>query len=148
MVTLAMHRTPTMLLTVEGGLHYLKGNATPYFSLTCWAHERHGQRWINSFAGCCHDEILRHFPRFADLAALHMSDIDGAPMHTLENGFYHLGGTKWQAPNYSFAAEHFRIGEDEARRLTRDLFGDGFSETGGFLSPVTPETPNASSRRG
>ena len=25
---------------VEGGLHYIKGNGSPYFSLTYWAHRK------------------------------------------------------------------------------------------------------------
>jgi hypothetical protein len=76
---------------VEGGLHYIKGNSGPYFSLTYTAHRRGFPNQCES-GGAGHDEILRHFPRFADLAALHLCSIDGAPMHAVENGLYNLAG--------------------------------------------------------
>jgi hypothetical protein len=113
---------------VNGGLHYIKGNGKPYFTLTADGFD-HG----SEFGGCCHELILKHFPEFADLAALHLSDIDGVPMHALENGFYLLGGSHRKRPNYAGAASHFRIRLAQARELTK-LFGDSFSETGGFLS--------------
>jgi hypothetical protein len=138
---LAKHRDDEKRLrfTVHGGLHYIKGNPAPHFSLTAdgWDHG-------SEFGGCCHEIILEHFPQFADLAALHLSDIDGMPMHTLENGFYHLGGTHWERPKFDVAARHFRITEAEARQLVYDLFGDSFSLTGGFLS--TGEANKAKAR--
>lgn len=118
-------------LRVEGGLHYIKGNISPYFSLTC--SYRNG-------GGAAHDLILRHFPQFADLAALHLSDVDGAPMYALENGFYHMGGTdtfgKHNPPNWTHAASHFRLfdGPDAALMLAERLFGVHYSTTAGFLS--------------
>lgn len=116
-------------LRVEGGLHYIRGNSSPYFSLTC--------SYLDG-GGCNHELILQHFPQFADLAALHLSDIDGSPMYALENGFFHMGGTdtfgKQNAPNWTYAANHFRITEPEVRQLARDLFGVHFSETAGLLS--------------
>jgi hypothetical protein len=120
-------------LVVQGGLHYLRGNSLPHFSITAIGFEknRRNSRWVESFGGCCHDEILKRFPQFADLVSLHLSDNDGVPMHALENGFYHLGGS-WGRPDLKVAAEHFRISEDEARNLIM-LFGDEFSLTGGFL---------------
>lgn len=74
---------------VEGGLNYLSGNSSPYFSLTFTRHRKGFPEQCYS-GGAGHDEILKRFPRFADLAALHLSDIDGAPMHAVENGYYHL----------------------------------------------------------
>lgn len=115
---------------INGGLSYIKGNSAPYFSITADGYENGRE----SFGGCCHETILQHRPDYADLVALHLSDIDGAPMYALENGFYHLGGTHWQSANYKVAADHFRITEDEARKLVADLFGDSYSQTGGFLS--------------
>ena len=119
------------VMRVHGGLNYIKGNSAPYFSITADIF-RNG---CFDSGGCQHEAILKRFPRFSDLAALHLSDIDGAPMYALENGFYHLGGTKWQRPKYDVAAKHFRIPESDARALTRDLFGIHFSECGGFLAP-------------
>jgi hypothetical protein len=76
---------------VQGGLHYLKGNKAPYFSLTYERHRKGFPKHCWS-GGAGHDLILKLFPRFADLAKLHLSDIDGEPMHALENGFYNLAG--------------------------------------------------------
>ncbi len=110
-------------------LQWLRGNSAPYFSLTA-----NGKDNGSEFGGCCHDEILKHWPDLAPLAALHLSDMDGAPMHVVENGFYHLGGTHWQAPKFKVAADHFRISETEAKALVDDLFGNSFSDVAGFLS--------------
>lgn len=116
---------------VHGGLHYIKGNHSPYFSLT---YEETTRRGEFEAGGAGHEEILRRFPRFADLASLHLCDLDGAPMHAMENGFYHLGGTKWCGPNFSAVANHFRITEGEAEALARSIFKDHYSPTVGNLS--------------
>jgi hypothetical protein len=110
-------------------LSWHKGNKKPYFSLTAEGKD-HG----SEFGGCCHDEILKQWPDLQPIADLHLSDIDGVPMHALENGFYHLGGTHWQRPKFDVAARHFRISENAARKLVADLFGDSFSVHAGFLS--------------
>jgi hypothetical protein len=78
-------------LTVNGGLHYIKGNSAPYFSLTCWYH-RVGRPRLDEGGGAAHELILRHFPQYADLAALHLSDMDGVPTHAEANGMYWLAG--------------------------------------------------------
>ena len=122
-------------IQISFGLSWLKGNSAPYFSITATIYEKRANgRLVYIAGGCCHDDILAARPDMADIVALHLCDIDGAPMYALENGFYHLGGTKHARPNYIYAASHFRITEGEARQLVRDLFGDSFSETAGFLS--------------
>lgn len=110
-------------------LQWLRGNAKPYFSLTA-----EGRDNGSEFGGCCHEEILKHWPDLQPLVDLHLSDIDGVPMYAVENGFFHLGGTHWERPKFDVAARHFRITEAEARKLVDDLFGDSFSHHGGFLS--------------
>jgi len=99
-------------ITATAKLSWLCGNDKPHFSLTADGKD-HG----SEFGGCCHDEILKHWPDLQPLADLHLSDIDGVPMYALENGFYHLGGTKWEKAKFDIAARHFRITEDEARKL-------------------------------
>lgn len=77
-------------LRVEGGLHYLRGNSSPHFTLTM---ERGPKGGTPNCFGCDHDTILKYYPKFADLAALHLSDIDGVPMHGAANAWYWLAGS-------------------------------------------------------
>lgn len=74
---------PRIRFYAVGGLHYIRGNARPYFSLT--ADYPDG-------GGCCHEEILKRFPDLKPLAALHMADDKGRPMYAHQNGFYWLAG--------------------------------------------------------
>ncbi len=76
-------------LRIVGGLWYHQDNRKPHFSLTMERGPKGGT--ANSF-GCDHDLILKYYPKFADLAALHGSDIDGAPMYAAENGWCSLAG--------------------------------------------------------
>lgn len=78
-------------MTVEGGLTYLSGNPAPYFSLTCATHLS-GRPNACYSGGADHRAILKRFPQFADLAVLHLSDIDGVPSFAIENGFFWLAG--------------------------------------------------------
>jgi hypothetical protein len=79
------------LLTVNGGLEYIKGNRAPHFTLTTWAHRKGFPDQCQS-GGCDHETILKYWPELADLAALDMSDIDGVPMHSDASGWYDLAG--------------------------------------------------------
>lgn len=78
---------------IVGGLHYLKGNSAPYFSITtcAWYGKTKSTR-NEAFFGCNHEFVAEHAPEFEDLIALHLSDIDGVPMHAVENGWYWLAG--------------------------------------------------------
>lgn len=76
-------------LKVEGGLHYIRGNSAPHFSITATVTDHQGQF---ESGGCQHELILQHFPQFADLVSLHLSNISGVPMHAAGNGWYHLAG--------------------------------------------------------
>ncbi len=62
------------------------------FSITADGREKNlnNGRFYDSFGGCCHDIILKHFPEFKIFIDLHLCDYDGAPMYAVENGFYHL----------------------------------------------------------
>ena len=62
-------RRVTCILAAEGGLHYIRGNGSPHFTIT-------GAVWRKGLAyetmhmcGCLHELILKKFPRFADLVA-------------------------------------------------------------------------------
>jgi hypothetical protein len=106
--------------TVHGGLHDIKGNRAPHFSLTADIRYNDG----GESGGCCHDEILKHWPQFTDLAALHMSDIDGVPMYAVENGWYYASGaTRLQhyQQQYYFQVGHpYRDDADAALKVLRN----------------------------
>jgi hypothetical protein len=106
------------------------GNQKPYFSLT----GRVVENGRESVSGAIHKEILEAFPQLEDIAALHLSDIDGKPMHSFENGKYWAGFTKWEEANSKHLASLWRISENRARDLTHDalmaqLWQDGDGDT-------------------
>jgi hypothetical protein len=106
------------------------GNQKPYFSLT----GRVVENGRESVSGAIHKEILEAFPQLEDIAALHLSDIDGKPMHSFENGKYWAGFTKWEEANSKHLASLWRISENRARGLTHDalmaqLWQDGDGDT-------------------
>jgi hypothetical protein len=120
--------------TVDGGLNYIRGNSAPHFSLTASGRDRG-----SAFGGCCHDIILEHFPKFADLAALHLSDIHGVPMHAEANGWYWLVGAinqpnieQYHGGNHTRGgntpehclqvfADHIRVSLAEAEAIKADV---------------------------
>jgi len=106
---------PGYKLEISGGLHYIRGNSAPYFSITADLKRPRGG-WDSG--GCQHD-LISHYTggHFDDLIALHLSDIDGVPMHAVENGWYWLGKTKWQDRNDKVLAEHLRIPLETAKLL-------------------------------
>lgn len=91
-------------------------NKKPYFSLT----GRVVQNGRESVSGAIHDEILEAFPELEDLAALHLSDIDGKPMNSFENGKYWAGFTKWEEGNSKHLSQLWRISQDDAAGLLYD----------------------------
>ena len=115
--------------TEEGYLVVNIETENNYFSIT-------GEIWKNKKSyydnydrnlmtcGCIHDEILEHFPELKIIVDLHLSDIDGLPMHAIENGFYYyeiMNGTAryhhaepGDAEKYRrVLCEHLRITEKE-----------------------------------
>ena len=109
------NRDPKNYIEANAILHKI-GNQLPYFSLT----GRVVEKGRESHGGAIHDEILKAFPELADIAALHLSDIDGKPMHSFENGRYWAGFTKWEDGNSRILANHWRISQDDAAGLLYD----------------------------
>jgi hypothetical protein len=114
------------ILKVDAKLSHLKGNEKPYFSITgeVWAASKEGYARGRDciIGGCIHDVILEHYPELSDIVALHLSDINGAPMYPVENGFYWFGGCpEYQAYNQKTFAEYVRISEAEAEALKKRI---------------------------
>jgi hypothetical protein len=130
----------SIAMVVHFGLHHIKGNRLPYFSVTASGYEN-GR---DSFGGCCHDLILQHFPELADIVAMHLSDIDGAPGHAEANGWHWVTGmieceeAKYRPTVGSFAktptecgtilANHARINEADAWRIAGECNRIGKAE--------------------
>lgn len=88
---LANGNTFTVTVTVPGEYSY--GQKSDHFSVT--AEERTQDRRVRDpivACGCMHDDVLRHFPKLADVVALHLADTFGVPMHAEANGWYWLAG--------------------------------------------------------
>lgn len=83
--------TQDRMVTAFGGLHMHRGNDMPYFSLTGEVREKSGGGWW-SRSGCVHEDLVQAWPELKQLADLHLSGIDGAPMHAEANGYYWIAG--------------------------------------------------------
>lgn len=61
------------------------------WSITADIYEkRRNGRYVFCSSGCCHEEILKHFPQFKTFIDLHMCNHYGQPMYPVENGFCHI----------------------------------------------------------
>lgn len=128
-------------LTAEACVHSI-GSGKPYFSLTgsITVQEPGTRRRQEHSGGMIHKEVLAAFPGLAPIAALHLADEDGVPMHAEANGWYWLSGV-WgdtgepytpasghpnYTPNQSLAtfASHARVSEEDARSLAAQLQAD------------------------
>ncbi len=125
------------LLIVEYGLEKI-GDQKPYFTVTGELYHGRVKTREPETCGCIHEEILKAFPGMADIIALHLSDIDGIPMHAAANGYYWLAGTiqgglgqEYHGGNgsngrtpvecFNTLKEHLRISDDETRTIRDDV---------------------------
>lgn len=136
------------LVVVHGGLHMIRGNRTPYFSLTC---DIYDSRMRDVGGGAAHDLILHGMPELKPLADLHLSDIDGVPSHGSSNAWYWMAGaasefadrvrfhggngTPKRSPDECLRifAEHVRIPLDEAVTL-REMLRTYYRNIASFYS--------------
>ena len=100
----------------------------PYFSITGRRLDiQESGRFTESVSGCIHDEILKVAPELKLFVDLHLSTLDGAPMHAVENGFYWLckaaGIPQKYAPEqdkkicFEYLCNHLRIDSMEASKI-------------------------------
>lgn len=118
---------PGTRIRVTAGLHWLDGNAAPYWSVTAaigTPRELQTGDWQSG--GCCHDEVLRHWPQLAPVVALHLADDAGVPMHAVANAIYHagrsrrFGGSGYYPANADHLRSHLRINAEQARQLIEE----------------------------
>lgn len=103
-------------LVVYGGLHYIRGNKTPYFSCTASSYRvRYGYRSEGSIGGC-HEEILRTYPELKPIVDLRLSDILGEPMYAVENGMH------WFSVASGIPNLKGRWGPDQSQEKCAEIF--------------------------
>jgi len=123
-------------IAVEAGLHYLPGNSRPYFSVVGEVRyaraDKRGHRYYRrepDACGCCHEEFLEAIAgtedagSWRDLIALHLSDDQGKPMHSVANACYHLGIGKYAEANDARAQSHLRLTDKQFADLKAVLAG-------------------------
>lgn len=84
-------------------------NGVCHWSVTADIYRKSGNgRYLHVGGGCCHKDILKHFPYLETFVALHLCDCYGAPLYTVENGYYFMG----KEPKEK-AMRYLRITEEE-----------------------------------
>lgn len=107
-----------------------------YFSITgeYYRGAVRAERALDS-AGCIHDTILKHAPKFKDLIALHGKDISGIPHLGNLFFFYELGRACWYASdlsdinydkkkmkkNIDLFREELRVDKDKANEILKAM---------------------------
>lgn len=115
-----------MHVRAEFGLQEFDGQA-PYFTVTgsVWNSQKQALRKPEDpeMCGQVTEEILRAFPGLADLVALHLSTIDGVPMHAEANAWYW-----YEQGKQDVVAQHLRVAVEDlpvdADRATLAAFVD------------------------
>lgn len=75
--------------TADGGNLVVKiETERNYWSITADLYEK-GSRSVFA-CGCLHEDILRCAPELGVFVKLHLSDLNGVPMHAIENGLYYI----------------------------------------------------------
>jgi len=76
-------------IEVHYGLRAFEHQA-PYFTVTADVWDTRYRAGDPDSCGQNHEIISAAFPHLRDIIALHMSNIDGVPMHAIENGWYYF----------------------------------------------------------
>lgn len=116
--------------TVTFGLHYIRGNRAPYWSITVDTYRKDNGRWVEDSFGAQHDKAKELWPDLAKFVPLHLSYDDGEPLHALENAWYHAGGTEWTEGNVQHLANHLRIPEHRAEGIITEVKSGALGKDG------------------
>lgn len=105
----------------------------PYFSITAdlCADSTFRDSKIHA-CGCLHDDILAAQPDLKPFVDLHLSDLNGVPMHAVENGFYWLCKVAGIPQKYEpeqdketcikYLCEHLRISKKEVEDIRSKIW--------------------------
>ena len=58
------------------------------------------QKYEIHSGGCIHEDILKHIPHLQPIVNLHLSNLEGVPMHAVANGTYWFKEDKNKGLNY------------------------------------------------
>lgn len=91
-------------------------NGICHFSITAHIYElRANGRYMYVSGGYQHEKIEKHFPEFSDFIKLHLSNVYGQPMYTVEKCLYYL-----QSEGVEKCAEYLRISTELAAQLSKE----------------------------
>jgi hypothetical protein len=138
---------PSYTLSATAKLYSL-GDQAPYFSLTgelCNLRKRNDPV---EMGGCMHEELVREWPELAPLAAIHLSDENGVPMHAVDNGAYWLGFSVYKTatvqgnkevdlPYFPYFCNLWRVSEEEARAIYMRVSDSEFPKKAALTDEAT-----------
>ena len=100
-------------IEVHYGLRALEHHA-PYFTAVANVWDTRYRAGDPDSCGQNHEIISAAFPHLRDIIALHMSNIDGVPMHAIENGWYFFTNAAYVPPE-----QQWRSGIERAEAYLR-----------------------------
>lgn len=97
-------------------------NGHEMFSLTADIYEKTPRGWRDVGGGCCHEHILKLKPELAPFEALHLSDVEGVPMHAASNAWHWFQGAFPEAADSPYHGGTGSSGKPpmECRRIFAD----------------------------
>jgi len=114
--------TKNNYFSITGSLFEKLGRGQKYYDYRFF----NDKKFEQTGGGCIHDTILKYYPEFKNLVDLHLSDLDGLPMHFFANGFYYITELlKRKDYNLKVIQNHFRIDRNEAKKLCRFIANEG-----------------------